>query len=174
MATAPCGIPRDFNSCYDRSQLQLWILKSFRNPCPADFKLPCFGLLNDHFWAHLAAPHFDFGRPLDVASNAPFTQWNTEKMQSFFIWCVIKCRFDATWDAKLVWTIMVEGPHFENHKFSGIFHGSSAMNRGYVNGGFQTVVRVLSGGHFPPPPFYLDLTPFDLSLPLFNLFFTSF
>ena len=24
---------------------------------------------------------------------------------------------------------------------------------GYVNGGFQTVVRVLSGGRFPPPPF---------------------
>ena len=28
---------------------------------------------------------------------------------------------------------------------------------GYVNGGIQTVVRVLSGGQIPPPPFNLNL-----------------
>ena len=54
--------------------------------------------------------------------------------------------------------------------------------QGSVNGGFQTVVRVLRGNEIPLPPFYLsftsilpqfylNLTPF---LPLFNLFLTSF
>ena len=48
---------------------------------------------------------------------------------------------------------------------------SCAMSQGSVNGGFQTVVRVLSGHRIPLPPFNLSLTSF---LPLFNLFLTSF
>ena len=42
-------------------------------------------------------------RFLHVATNAPSTQWNTQKRQRCFIWsfwCVIKCRFDVTSDAK--------------------------------------------------------------------------
>ena len=39
-------------------------------------------------------PFFNVGVPLDDTSNAPSTQWNTEKIQSFFIGCVITCRFD--------------------------------------------------------------------------------
>ena len=51
----------------------------------------------------------------------------------------------------------------------------------YVNGGFQTVVRVLSGDRNPLPPFHLNLTSFLTQLyliltsilPLFNLNLTS-
>ena len=43
--------------------------------------------------------------------------------------------------------------------------------QGSVNGGFQTVVRVLSGDRIPLPPFNLNLTSF---LPHLNLLFTSF
>ena len=43
--------------------------------------------------------------------------------------------------------------------------------QGSVNGGFQTVVRVLWGNEIPLPPFYLNLTPF---LPQFYLILTSF
>ena len=43
--------------------------------------------------------------------------------------------------------------------------------QGSVNGGFQTVVRVLWGNGIPLPPFYLNLNPF---LPQFYLFLTSF
>ena len=37
--------------------------------------------------------------------QGPSTQWNvnTEKTQRFYIWCVIKCHFDATSDAELFW-----------------------------------------------------------------------
>ena len=42
--------------------------------------------------------------------------------------------------------------------------------QGSVNGGFQTVVRVLSGGHIPLPPFNLNLTPFLSQLNLFVTF----
>ena len=52
-------------------------------------------------------PTFQFWGTLDDASNAPSTQWNTEKMQRFYIWCVIKWHFDATSDAKPLWKIMV-------------------------------------------------------------------
>ena len=48
---------------------------------------------HDHFWVHLAGPHFSFLRYPDDAPNAPSTQRNTEKPQRFFIWCVIKRRF---------------------------------------------------------------------------------
>ena len=34
------------------------------------------------------------------------------------------------------------------------------VSQGSVNGGFQTVVRVLWGNEIPLPPFYLDLTFF--------------
>ena len=47
------------------------------------------------------APFFYFGVPLDAASNAPSAHWKTEKRQRFFIWCVIRCRFDAASEAKL-------------------------------------------------------------------------
>ena len=51
---------------------------------------------------------------------------------------------------------------------NGVFQGS-------VNGGFQTVVRVLSGEQIPPPPFLPQFNPlFTSILPLFNLFFTFF
>ena len=43
--------------------------------------------------------------------------------------------------------------------------------QGSVNGGFQTVVRVLCGNEIPLPPFDLNLIPF---LPQFYLNFTSF
>ena len=48
-------------------------------------------------------PFVNFGVPLDDASNAPSTQWNTEKTQRFFIWFVIKCRFDVTSFSKTFW-----------------------------------------------------------------------
>ena len=48
---------------------------------------------------------------------------------------------------------------------------NSCITQGSVNGGFQTVVRVLSGEQIPLPPFYLNLTPF---LPQFYLILTSF
>ena len=44
-------------------------------------------------------------------------------------------------------------------------------NQGSVNGGFQTVVRVLWGNEIPLPPSYLNLTSF---LPQFCLFLTFF
>ena len=55
------------------------------------------------------------------------------------------------------------------------------ISQGYVNGGFQTVVRVLSGDRIPLPPFYLNLTSLlpqcylilTSFLPLFNLNLTS-
>ena len=53
------------------------------------------------------APFLLFGVPQDAAPNAPSTQWNTEITQIFFIWYVIKCRFDTTSNAKLFWKIMV-------------------------------------------------------------------
>ena len=49
--------------------------------------------------------------------------------------------------------------------------GNNAKNQGSVNGGFQTVVRVLSGERIPLPPFYLNLISF---LPQFYLLLTSF
>ena len=68
----------------------------------------------------------------------------------------------------------------------GICSACTAMNcvplpQGSVNGGFQTVVRVLSGEQISLPPFYLNLTPFlsqfylilTFFLPLFNLNLTS-
>ena len=48
-------------------------------------------------------PSFNLGVPLDDASNALSTQWNTEKRQRLFISCAIRCRFDVTSDAKLFW-----------------------------------------------------------------------
>ena len=44
-------------------------------------------------------------------------------------------------------------------------------SQGFVNGGFQMVVRVLSGEQIPLPPFNPNLTPF---LPQLYLFLTSF
>ena len=43
-----------------------------------------------------------------------------------------------------------------------------------VNGGFQTVFRVLSGDQIPLPPFILNVTPFTSVLPLLNSFFYLF
>ena len=66
---------------------------------------------HNHFWVHLAGPDFSFwGYPRmthQMPLLHPSTQWNTEKTQRFFIWCVIKCRFDVASDAKLLGIIMV-------------------------------------------------------------------
>ena len=48
---------------------------------------------------------------------------------------------------------------------------SSRNFQGSINGGFQTVVRVLSGDQILLPPFYLNLTSF---LPQLYLILTSF
>ena len=48
---------------------------------------------------------------------------------------------------------------------------AARSNQGSVNGGFQTVVRVLWGNEIPLPPFYLNSTPF---LPQFYLILTPF
>ena len=62
----------------------------------------------DHCRVHLAADRlFNFGVPLDVAPNAPSTQWKRERTPRFFIRCVIQCSSDATSDAKLSLIMMV-------------------------------------------------------------------
>ena len=64
---------------------------------------------HNHFWVHLAGPHFSFSGYPQMTHQMPLpsTQWNTEKPQRFFIWCAIKCCFGVASDAKLCWKIMV-------------------------------------------------------------------
>ena len=54
----------------------------------------------------------------------------------------------------------------------------TSRNQGSVHGGFQTVVRVLSGDRFPQPPLNLNVTSFFTSFlpcfkPEFNLCFAG-
>ena len=67
----------------------------------------------------LRAPFFILGVPPDDAPNAPFTQWNTEKIPRFFVWCAVECRFDVASDANNFWKSMVVGDRFSSSAGAG-------------------------------------------------------
>ena len=68
-------------------------------------------------------------------------------------------------------SVTSRGEESEKHRLENTIWNRLVETQGSVNGGFQTVVRVLWGNEIPLPPVYLNLTPF---LPQFNLILTSF